>query len=153
MNNQCSGSHGISIESVGGRSDNVVQGVTVSGFSVTNYDNGIRIKTVNCAAGKVNSITFEDITMENITKYGVVIEGDYLGSESACKTTGGVPITNLILKTVIGTVKSAVQDIYILVEDASFWTWSGVDITGSKVIKKFSGVSSGLSATCRVNVS
>jgi galacturan 1,4-alpha-galacturonidase len=42
----CSGGHGISIGSVGGRSNNVVKNVNISSSSISNSDNGVRIKTV-----------------------------------------------------------------------------------------------------------
>ncbi|KAH3688683.1 hypothetical protein WICPIJ_000330 [Wickerhamomyces pijperi] len=138
LGNQCSGGHGISIGSVGGRSDNIVQDVTVSGCSVTNSQNGIRIKTVSGATGKVDTITFEDITMSEISKYGIVIEGDYENSKPTGTATGGVPITNLVLNKVTGTVKSTAQDVYILVKNASSWSWSGVSILGGKITKSCS---------------
>lgn len=73
----CSGGHGLSIGSVGGRSDNTVSGVTISSSTVTNSENGIRIKTVSGATGTVEDVTFEDITISSISDYGIVIEQDY----------------------------------------------------------------------------
>lgn len=39
-NGYCSGGHGLSIGSVGGRTDNIVSGVTFETSTVTNSDNG-----------------------------------------------------------------------------------------------------------------
>jgi polygalacturonase len=50
----CSGGHGLSIGSVGGRSDNVVKTVTISSSTVKTSQNGIRIKTVSGATGSVS---------------------------------------------------------------------------------------------------
>jgi polygalacturonase len=47
----CSGGHGLSIGSVGGRDDNTVQNVTFTGSQVVNSQNGVRIKTVYDATG------------------------------------------------------------------------------------------------------
>jgi polygalacturonase len=51
--------------------------VTIESSSVTNSENGIRIKTVSGATGTVKSVTFEDITISGISDYGIVIEQDY----------------------------------------------------------------------------
>lgn len=76
-NGYCSGGHGISIGSVGGRSDNTVNTVTISDSTIVNSQNGVRIKTVYGATGEVKGVTYSGITLKNITKYGIVIEQDY----------------------------------------------------------------------------
>lgn len=73
----CSGGHGISIGSVGGRSDNTVENVYINNNKIENSQNGVRIKTVYDATGSVKNVTYSDITLSGITKYGVVIEQDY----------------------------------------------------------------------------
>jgi polygalacturonase len=45
-NGYCSGGHGLSIGSVGGRSDNTVNGVSFTTSTVTKSVNGIRIKAM-----------------------------------------------------------------------------------------------------------
>jgi polygalacturonase len=62
---------------VGGRSDNTVKTVTISGSTIKNSQNGVRIKTVSGATGSVSGVTYKDITLSGITKYGIVIEQDY----------------------------------------------------------------------------
>jgi polygalacturonase len=49
----CSGGHGLSIGSVGGRDNNVVDTVTISNSQIVDSDNGVRIKTVSGATGQV----------------------------------------------------------------------------------------------------
>jgi polygalacturonase len=73
----CSGGHGLSIGSVGGRTDNTVSDVTIESSTVTNSQNGVRIKTVYDATGSVSGVTYKSITLSGITKYGIVIEQDY----------------------------------------------------------------------------
>ncbi|ODV61960.1 endo-polygalacturonase [Ascoidea rubescens DSM 1968] len=148
-NNYCSGGHGISIGSVGGRSNNVVDGVSVSDCQIVDSDNGVRIKTVYGATGKVNNVKYENITLKDIIKYGIVIQGDYENGSPTGTPTGGVPITNLTIKNVTGNVKSTGQNIYILVKNASKWTWSNVNVTGaSKIKKQCTGIPSGSGASC-----
>jgi polygalacturonase len=71
----CSGGHGLSIGSVGGRDDNTVETVTISSSSISNSANGVRIKTVSGATGSVSGVTYKDITLSNISDYGIVSPG------------------------------------------------------------------------------
>ena len=81
----CSGGHGLSIGSVGGRDDNTVSNVLIEDSTVTNSDNGvsfasitlrllltrcegIRIKTVFGATGKVTGVSYKNITLSTIAK-------------------------------------------------------------------------------------
>jgi polygalacturonase len=49
----CSGGHGLSIGSIGGKSDNTVNGVTFADSQVVNSQNGCRIKTNSGTTGTV----------------------------------------------------------------------------------------------------
>lgn len=95
--NTCSGGHGISIGSVGGRSDNTVKNVKVSNCSIKDSDNGVRIKTVSGATGSVSGVSYSGITLSNIAKYGIVIEQDYENGSPTGTPTTGVPITDLTI--------------------------------------------------------
>lgn len=143
----CSGGHGVSIGSVGGRKDNDVKDVTVSDTTIVNSDNGVRIKTISGATGSVSGITYKNITLKNIAKYGIVIEQDYLNGGPTGKPTTGVPITGVTLQGVTGTVASSGTDIYVLCGKGSCsnWTWSGVSITGGKKSSSCLNVPSGAS--------
>ncbi|KAI1780529.1 endopolygalacturonase [Hypoxylon cercidicola] len=143
----CSGGHGLSIGSVGGRSSNEVSNVHIAGSSVSNSQNGVRIKTVYGATGSVHNVTYEDITLSNISKYGVVVEQDYENGSPTGTPTTGVPITDLKLAGVKGTVAKGATDVYILCGSGSCsgWKWSGVSVTGGKVSTKCSHVPSGAS--------
>ncbi|KAI2473363.1 glycoside hydrolase family 28 protein [Annulohypoxylon bovei var. microspora] len=143
----CSGGHGLSIGSVGGRSNNDVSNVVISNSKISNSQNGVRIKTVYKATGSVNNVTYSGITLSNITSYGIVIEQDYENGSPTGTATTGVPITDLTIKNVKGSVASSATDIYILCGSGSCsdWTWSGVSITGGKTSTKCSHIPSGAS--------
>jgi galacturan 1,4-alpha-galacturonidase len=143
----CSGGHGLSIGSVGGRTDNTVETVTIESSSVTDSENGIRIKTVSGATGSVSGVTFKSITMSGISDYGIVIEQDYENGSPTGTPTAGVPITGLTVSGVTGTVDSSATNIYILCASGacSDWTWSGVSVTGGKTSTKCENIPSGAS--------
>jgi polygalacturonase len=77
MGGYCSGGHGLSIGSVGGRDDNTVDGVIIEDSTVVDSENGIRIKTVSGATGSVTGVTFKSIVLSGITDYGIVFKQDY----------------------------------------------------------------------------
>ncbi|KAF1999780.1 glycoside hydrolase family 28 protein [Amniculicola lignicola CBS 123094] len=144
----CSGGHGLSIGSVGGRSDNDVSGVIISNSKISNSDNGVRIKTVSGATGSVKNVTYSGITLSNIAKYGIVIEQDYENGSPTGTPTTGVPITALTVSGVTGSVASGATHTYILCGKGacSGWKWSGVTFTGGKTSSKCTNIPS--PATC-----
>ncbi|KAJ5665960.1 uncharacterized protein N7477_008408 [Penicillium maclennaniae] len=144
----CTGGHGISIGSVGGRSDNDVENVTIENCSITNSANGVRVKTIYGAKGSVKNVTYKDITLSNISDYGIVVEQDYKNGSPTGTPTNGVPITGLTVSNVKGTVASSATDIYVLCASGacSDWTWSGVSVKGGKTSSKCKNVPS--SASC-----
>ncbi|KAK7706681.1 Polygalacturonase 1 [Diaporthe eres] len=141
----CTGGHGLSIGSVGGRSDNTVDTVHITNSKVINSDNGVRIKTVSGATGKVNGVTFSGITLSNIAKYGIVIEQDYENGSPTGTPTTGVPITDLTVTGVKGTVASSGTNTYLLCGKGSCsgWSWSGNSVTGGKKSTKCQNIPSG----------
>ncbi|KAI9833590.1 MAG: hypothetical protein M1819_003543 [Sarea resinae] len=143
----CSGSHGLSIGSIGGRSDNTASDITISSSSITNAANGLRIKTISGATGTVSNVKFEDITMSDISTYGIVIEQDYENGGPTGTPTNGVKIEGLTVSGVTGSVDSDATEVYILCGDGSCtdWTWSGVDITGGKKSSSCENIPSGAS--------
>jgi polygalacturonase len=143
----CSGGHGISIGSVGGRSNNDVKNVKILSSTIANSDNGVRIKTVYDATGSVSGVTYKDITLKNIAKYGIVIEQDYENGSPTGTPTAGVPITGLTIQGVTGTVASKGTNVYILCAKGacSGWTWSGNNVTGGQKSTKCLNVPAGAS--------
>ncbi|KAK3075477.1 Polygalacturonase 1 [Teratosphaeriaceae sp. CCFEE 6253] len=142
----CSGGHGLSIGSVGGRDDNTVDTVLIENSKITNSQNGVRVKTVYGATGSVEGVTYKGIVLSGITKYGIVIEQDYENGSPTGTPTSGVPITGLTVSGVTGSVASSATDVYILCASCSGWTWSGNSVTGGKVSTSCKGLPSGV--TC-----
>lgn len=100
----CTGSHGLSIGSVGGRSDNTVENILFSNSKVSGGENGVRIKTISGDTGSVKNVTFSGITLSGITDYGVVIEQDYENGDPTGTPTAGVPVTEITLEDISGDV-------------------------------------------------
>lgn len=130
--NTCSGGHGISVGSVGGRSVNTVDGVYVSDSYVINSENGVRVKTIVDATGFVNNVHFTNIHLTNIYQYGIAIEQDYHGGTPSGRPTGGVPITGLHIWDVTGTVTARATQVYIVcaVRACRGWDWGRIKIIG-----------------------
>ena len=105
----------------------------------------MRIKTVSGATGSVSGVTYSGITLSNIAKYGIIIEQDYENGSPTGKPTAGVPITDVTINKVTGSVKSSGNNVYILCASCSKWTWTGNNVTGGKKSTKCTGIPSGAS--------
>ncbi|KAI0483427.1 glycoside hydrolase [Xylaria cf. heliscus] len=132
----CSGGHGLSIGSVGGRSDNTVENVTFKDSTVTKSVQGIRVKAVSGATGTIKGVTYSGITLSEISKYGILIEQNYSGGDLHGDPTSGVPITDFTVENISGSgaVASSGYNVVVVCGSGacSGWTWSGVDVTGGK---------------------
>jgi len=142
---KCSGGHGLSIGSVGGRSDNDVKTVRILDSSISNSDNGVRIKTVYGATGSVSDVVYDSISLSNIAKNGIVIEQDYENGSPTGKPTSGVPITDVTINKVTGSVKSSGTNVYLLCASCKNWTWTNNKVSGGKKSSKCKGVPGGAS--------
>ncbi|KAK0382904.1 hypothetical protein NLU13_8820 [Sarocladium strictum] len=140
----CSGGHGLSIGSVGLRSNNNVSDVHITNSVVSNSDNGVRIKTIVDATGSVDGVVYDNITLQNIAKMGIVIEQDYQNGNATGHPTGGVPITNVTLNDITGNVLPNGANVYILCAAGacSDWVWNDVDVTGGQKPKSCMNVPS-----------
>ncbi|KAF7914935.1 hypothetical protein BELL_0515g00050 [Botrytis elliptica] len=141
----CSGGHGLSVGSVGGRTGigaNDVSDVKFLSSTVSNSANGVRVKTVSGATGSVQGVTFQNITLVGITGVGIDVQQDYNNGRPTGTPTAGVPITGLTVNDVHGTVSGG-QDVYILCANCSGWTWNKVAVTGGTELKKCAGVPTG----------
>ncbi|PTB36153.1 Polygalacturonase 1 [Trichoderma asperellum] len=141
----CSGGHGLSIGSVGGRSDNTVKTVRILDSKISNSQNGVRIKTVSGATGSVSDIVYDNISLANIGTYGIVIEQDYKNGGPTGTPTAGVPITGLTVNKVVGTVQKGGTNVYILCAACSNWTWTNNAVTGGTKTKTNKGIPKGVS--------
>ncbi|KZP10501.1 glycoside hydrolase family 28 protein [Athelia psychrophila] len=138
-NNKCSGGHGISIGSIA--SDKAVSGVTISGNTITNSVNALRIKTIYGATdASVENVVYSGNTASGITSYGVVIEQDYgdvdviaeNGSPNGTATNGVTlgPVTFSGTNTI--AVSSGAKQVYVLcgTKCTGTWNWSGLKTSG-----------------------
>ncbi|KAF6198711.1 hypothetical protein GE061_008463 [Apolygus lucorum] len=148
--NVCIGGHGISIGSIGFRPNNTVNRIRVKHCEVINSTNGIRIKTKTHASGWVNDVTYEDVELKNVSGYGILIHGNYRNSGGNMEETPspGVPITNLNISKVRGTVQPMGTNIYVVVANASNWNWDNIDISGGTVERNCQGVPPEVDTTC-----
>ncbi|TVY84837.1 putative endopolygalacturonase D [Lachnellula suecica] len=131
----CSGGHGLSIGSVGGKSDNTVAGVTFSDSTISNSQNGCRIKTNSGTTGNITNIVYEDITLSNISIYGIDVQQDYLNGGPTGDPTNGVIIDGVTFTNVVGTALPNATDYYVLCGSGSCSgiTFTDVNITGGGV--------------------
>ncbi|KIN03278.1 glycoside hydrolase family 28 protein [Oidiodendron maius Zn] len=131
-NMYCSGGHGLSIGSVGGKSNNTVDTVTFSNSHIVNSENGCRIKTNSGTTGSIKNVTYQNITLNGITKYGIDVQQDYLNGGPTGKPTNGVKIAGVHFNGVTGTVASSAYNYYILCGSGSCsdFTFPGTQITG-----------------------
>lgn len=143
----CSGGHGLSIGSIGGRDDNTVKNVTIMDSTISNSANGVRIKTIADETGSVSDVTYSNIQLSGISDYGIVIEQDYKNGGPTGEPTTGVPITDVTINGVTGSVEDDATRVYILCGSGSCsdWTFKGVDITGGESSSKCKNVPSGAS--------
>ncbi|XP_025829997.1 polygalacturonase-like [Agrilus planipennis] len=147
----CSGGHGISIGSVGNRTNNVVEDVYITDSTVVDSENGVRIKTVVNATGLVSGVTYDNITLRNITDFGILMRGDYMNVPGPTGTPGnGVPILNVTITNVRGTVQAGGTNIFILLGEgvAQNWYWNNINVTGGEINLTCQGVPPNSGAFC-----
>jgi polygalacturonase len=128
----CSGGHGLSIGSVGGKSNNTVVDITFSDSTITDSENGCRIKTNSGTTGTIENITYANITLSGISDYGIDIQQDYLNGGPTGDPTDGVIISGVTFYNVTGTVTDDAYNYYILCgsDSCSDFTFTDVSITG-----------------------
>lgn len=136
QNGYCHGGHGLSIGSVGGRDDNVVDNVQFLNSEVANSANGIRVKAFKNKSGKINKVSYSDITLTKIAKYGILIEQNYDGGDLHGEPTSSLPITNLSLKNIKGknSIDANGKNAAIVCGSSGCknWAWSNVQVSGGK---------------------
>ncbi|KAG5924096.1 hypothetical protein E4U42_004750 [Claviceps africana] len=140
----CSGGHGLSIGSVGGRTDNAVKHVRITNSKVVDSDNGIRVKTLSGGKGSVEDVAFDNIALIRIKGTGVTIQQDYQNGRPTGKPTKGVPITNLSVTRISGNVMPGGTNYYVLCADCANWKWTqNKVVSGTKADVK-AGVPAGV---------
>ncbi|KAH6880044.1 putative endopolygalacturonase D [Thelonectria olida] len=128
----CYGGHGLSIGSIGGKSNNTVDGVTFANAQVVDSQNGCRIKSNSGTTGTVANVTYRNVTLSGITKYGIDVQQDYLNGGPTGEPTNGVSISGITFEDVSGTATGSAYNYYVLCGDGSCsdFTYTDVSITG-----------------------
>ncbi|MCJ1371153.1 hypothetical protein MMC20_002368 [Loxospora ochrophaea] len=128
----CDGSHGLSIGSVGGKSNNNVTNIYFQDSTVVNSQNGCRIKTNYNTTGFISNIEYRNIALSNISIYGIDVQQDYLNGGPTGIPSNGVTISGVLFENVTGTAESTAKDYYVLCgsRSCSNFTFVDVDITG-----------------------
>ncbi|KAH0374614.1 kinase-like protein, partial [Aureobasidium melanogenum] len=131
-NMYCDGGHGLSIGSVGGKSNNNVTNILFENSKVLNSQNGARIKTNSGTTGYIANIEYRNIQVSNISIYGIDIQQDYLNGGPTGVPTDGVVIKNITMSNIRGTAQTKARDYYILCGDGSCsnFTFNNIRITG-----------------------
>ncbi|CAI7854233.1 unnamed protein product, partial [Closterium sp. NIES-53] len=112
-NTQCINGHGISIGSLGGDGElGCVSDVTVRNVSLRGSNNGLRIKTYQQGVGLVSNVTYEDVTVTDVT-WPILINQFYCdkktASASSCQLSStAVAVTNIRYKNIRGTANGTV---------------------------------------------
>ncbi|KAJ8963047.1 hypothetical protein NQ318_018510 [Aromia moschata] len=150
-NLHCSGCHGLSL-SVGisktSYEANVVTNVTFTDSTVENSDNAIHVKThADGTTGVITDVTYKNIKMSGIKNYGISIQEDYANGGSTGTANGNVPITNLQMINVEGSVGDTATPVYIFCGDGGCnnWSWSGISINGGGYASNCNFLPSGFS--------
>ncbi|KAJ6503860.1 glycosyl hydrolases family 28-domain-containing protein [Mycena sanguinolenta] len=125
----CDGGHGLSIGSIGGKSDNDVSNVLFTNSVVKNSQNGARIKTNSGTTGTVTNIKWSNIQLSNISVYGIDVQQDYLNGGPTGTPTNGVIINGITMSNIVGTAASSAQNYYILCGSGSCSNFDFVDVS------------------------
>lgn len=121
--------------------------MTLSNSHVVDSATGTRIKTIYNAQGSVTGVKYQNIILENISEYGIIVEQDYENGKPTGRPTNGVKIEDITFEKVVGTVDKKGTNIYILCGEGSCsnWTWTGNNITGGRKSTKCENVPNGAS--------
>ncbi|KAE8971169.1 hypothetical protein PR002_g26912 [Phytophthora rubi] len=134
-NNYYSGGHGISIGSLGGDAvdeSSTVSGLTVSGNSIVDSVNGLRIETIIGLKGLVSNVKYSGNKLSNVEN-AIVIHSDYSKSKGGYtgSPTSAVTIQNVAISGLSGTATN-LYDIVANSKVVSGWSFSGVTVSATK---------------------
>ncbi|XP_060528071.1 polygalacturonase-like [Cylas formicarius] len=136
-NLECTGGHGLSLSvgfSTTSVEDNTVTNVTFTDSKVIDSRNAIHIKTHRDAGdGAIKDITYKNIQFDGVLHYGINVEQNYYKGSGKGDPASNIPITNLVIDHVNGSLHSKeAMPVYILcgATGCSDWHWSEVTISG-----------------------
>ncbi|KAG7378337.1 Polygalacturonase 1 [Phytophthora boehmeriae] len=130
-NNYCSGTHGISIGSIGGNAvdqSTTVSGLTVQGNTIVDSENGLRIKTISGLKGLVSNVKYLDNTLSNVEN-AIVVHSNYNRGSGRYSgpPTSEVRIMDITVSGLSGTATN-LYDIVANPSVVSSWSFSGVTV-------------------------
>ncbi|ENN82321.1 hypothetical protein YQE_01303, partial [Dendroctonus ponderosae] len=106
---------------------------------LTGGKNAIHIKThVDGGAGKIEKVVYKNIEFVGPSEYGIIIQENYknlLANDTLpVEPKNNIPITDLQLINIVGSVASSAIPVYILCAEkgCSDWTFSQVSVGGSE---------------------
>ncbi|KAM3683555.1 hypothetical protein ACB098_12G156900 [Castanea mollissima] len=101
----CGPGHGISIGSLGKyQNEQPVSRIRVTGATLSNTDNGVRIKTWSSSpSGVAFDIHFEDVVMNNIVNPIIIDQNYYPNNQCSNQSPSKVKISNVSFKKIRGT--------------------------------------------------
>ncbi|ENN78418.1 hypothetical protein YQE_05118, partial [Dendroctonus ponderosae] len=132
----CYGGHGLSI-SAGHDDENVelntVYNVTFSDSVVTEGKNAIHVKThVDGGNGRIEKIVYKNIQIDGPSEYGINIQENYRNlppnSTMPDEARNNIPITDLKLINVFGSVDSWAVPIYIFCAEGGCFDWEFTEV-------------------------
>ncbi|KIJ46056.1 glycoside hydrolase family 28 protein [Sphaerobolus stellatus SS14] len=132
--NTCSGGHGISIGSISGGV--TVSNIMITGNTITNNDQALRIKMDSDATGStVSNITYSGNTGTGLREFGVLIDQSYpdtLGTPGSGVILSGV---NFLGSTNTISVSSSATPVAVNCGKGACtgtWNWSNLKTSGGK---------------------
>jgi len=132
--NTCSGGHGISVGSID--SDVTVSDIVISGNTIINNDQALRIKTKSSATKSiVTNVTYTGNTGTGLRKFGILIDESY--PDTLGKPGTGVVISNInfLGATTSLSLNSGAQQAAVNCGKNACtgpWNWSSLKISGGK---------------------
>ncbi|KAH9851064.1 endo-polygalacturonase PG1 [Lenzites betulinus] len=142
--NTCTGGHGISVGSID--SDVTVSGIVISGNTITNNDQALRIKTKAAATSStVTNITYSGNTGTGLRQFGVLIDQSYPDTLGTPGTGVKLSVVNFVGATNNLAVNSDAERVAVNCGSGACtgtWDWSALKVTGGKAgpITNFSGI-------------
>ncbi|KAF9568222.1 endo-polygalacturonase PG1 [Agrocybe pediades] len=142
--NTCVNGHGISIGSID--SDATVSGIVISGNTITNNDQALRIKTKAASTNSaVSNVTYAGNTATGTRKYGVIIDQSYPSTLGTPGTGVKISGVNFVSPTNNIAVVSGAKRVAVNCGSGACtgtWNWSGLKVTGGSAgpINNFSGI-------------
>ncbi|KAJ7927792.1 glycoside hydrolase [Mycena leptocephala] len=135
QNNVCVGGHGISIGSIA--SNVIVNNVHITGNTVMNNTNGLRIKTdATATASTVSNVVYTNNKLSGITQFGVLIDQSYpdtLGTPGTGVVINGVTFSGTNTISVTSGAKRVSVNCGSTSSCVGTWNFVGLTVTGGSV--------------------